>query len=100
MADDSKSDTDRTDTDRSDYDTPKVPPATPPVIDPDVDPIDARELAQDDGDSDHDGSTLAGEKKAAERTALNERLAKRDARDGMGEQGMDATSPETLLPPD
>lgn len=83
-----------------DYDKPKVPPATPPVIDPNVSPVEARELAQRDGDSESSGSVEATEKDAAERTELNKRLAKRGARDGMGEQGHDAATPETLLPPD
>lgn len=83
-----------------DYEQAKIPPATPPVIDPDVDPVDARELAQRDGDSDSGGSAEASEKEAAERTELNERIAKRIARDGMGEQAHDAATLETLLPPD
>lgn len=84
----------------SDYDKPHIPPVTPPAIDPAVDPVEGRELAQDDGDSDHRGSKEASEKSAAEKTALNEKLSRRDERDGLSEQGMDATTPAMLLPPD
>ena len=99
----------------SDYDTPNVPPATPPAIDPDADPVSARELARKDGDSEvnsavegHSASneanrSLAGDMEStegSERADLNRRLSKREALDGAGEQALDGSRPETLLPPD
>ena len=82
-----------------DYDKPKVPPATPPVIDPNVDPVEARELAQRDGDSDADGSAEASER-GETNLALEERQKRRMEAGGKGEAELDAMKPETLLPPD
>jgi len=41
------------------YSQPHVPPATPPAIDPNVAPLDAAELARDNGDSDASGTREA-----------------------------------------
>ena len=83
----------------TDYETAKVPPATPPAIDPRAKPLDAHELAQDDGDSEHDGSVDAAERREAN-AALEKRQAARMAADGAGEKELDSMTPETLLPPD
>ncbi|WP_128891931.1 hypothetical protein [Erythrobacter sp. HKB08] len=83
-----------------DYDTPRIPPATPPAIDPNADPVSARELAEDDGDSDAEGTTLADPPASEIDKERSEALAELDKRDGAGERELDSMTPETLLPPD
>ena len=46
------------------YFTPHVPPTTAPAIDPNAEPLDAAELARDDGDSDASGSHEASVNRA------------------------------------
>ena len=83
-----------------DYDTPKVPPATPPTIDPDAKPVEARELAQDDGDSEASGSVVADAPETSLGKEKRAALSKRDKADGAGESDLDTMSPEILLPSD
>lgn len=84
----------------ADYDKSHIPPATPPTIDPDADPVEARELADDDGDYDNRGDALADRPEAEIDSERSQELSRRDKLDGAGEQELDSMAPETLLPPD
>jgi hypothetical protein len=80
------------------YETPRTPPATPPVIDPDAEPKSAEEM---EADGEREGE-VQGHRSDPEQidTELSETLKQRQARDGAGEEELDAMTPETLLPPD
>lgn len=82
------------------YEKPNIPPATPPTIDPDADPLEARELADDRGDSEDSGDVLASEKESEIDKERSAALTKQDKRDGAGEAELDSMRSETLLPPD
>jgi hypothetical protein len=89
----------------ADYEKPDLPPATPPTVDPKANPVSARELADDEGDSDADVHDEASQKREGGEDALakdrhDKKLAERDKMDGAGEQALDSMKPETLLPPD
>ncbi|NVD45400.1 hypothetical protein [Qipengyuania atrilutea] len=87
----------------ADYEKPNIPPATPPTIDPKADPVDARELAEEDGDSESAGTVEASEKDESEGAEARRKMKKirdRDGMDGAGEAEMNATTPTELLPPD
>lgn len=103
-----------------DYDRAKLPPATPPTIDPHADPVEARELANDNGDSDFPGKvpaeqpipdggdTIAPNAPDEVREPAPDHIdpgqtpdeVSPDRLDGAGEQAHDATVPLTQLPPD
>ncbi len=78
---------------RSDpYGTARIPPATPPTIQPDADPLDASELAQDDGDSAADGhAPFDGAQEKSEIDKERETALKDgDRHAGKGELSLDA----------
>ncbi|MCP9222419.1 hypothetical protein MKP08_06625 [Erythrobacter sp. LQ02-29] len=83
---------------KDDYDTARVPPATPPAIDPDAKPVDARELARDNGDSDADGHSKFD--RPGEQSEIDK---EREAamREGERHEGEGESQPELdALPPD
>jgi len=80
------------------YDKPEKPEATPPAIDPDLKPRTAEEMAQD-GEEEREPLDRRSHPDQID-TELSEKLKKRQARDGGGEQSHDSARPETLLPPD
>ena len=80
----------------SKYDTPNVPPSTPPVIAPQADPAEAAR-APVDGDSEVEGSAESGNSPAegaGANDARSQEMVRRDKRDGLGEEGMDAAAPD------
>ncbi|MGB7372008.1 hypothetical protein [Erythrobacter sp.] len=80
------------------YDKPRKPEATPPAIDPDAKPKSSGEM---ESEGEREGDVLKGRSNPDEiDTELSDELKKRQARDGSGEQALDSSSPETLLPPD
>lgn len=80
------------------YDRPAKPEATPPAIDPDMKPKTSSEM---EAEGEREGQTLRHRSHPDEiDTELSDRLRKRQSRDGEGEQTLDASKPETLLPPD
>ncbi len=80
------------------YDKPIKTQTTPPAIDPDVKPRTFQEMKAD-GES--EGEVLGHRSDPDEiDTELSETMKKRQARDGLGENGHDSAKPETLLPPD
>lgn len=90
------------------YTMPKVPPATPPVIEANASAKDARDRADLEGDSDRSGANKPASepadekesKRAQEIIEANEAISRGNAKDGAGEQALDAMTPGTLLPPD
>jgi len=80
------------------YDKPHKPKATPPAIDPDADPKSSEEM---EAEGESEGPALGHRSDPDEiNTELSDELKKRQARDGSGEQSLDSSRPETLLPPD
>lgn len=83
---------------RDDFDTPRIPPGTPPAIDPDAAPKTSAEM---EAEGEEEGEVL-GHRSDPDQidTELSDKLKRRDARDGMGEEGLDEAPPEAMLPPD
>lgn len=84
----------------ADYETPHVPPTTPPVVNPDVKPKTSAEM-EEDGEA--EGETLDHRDTPDEIDIETEKALKPamdGGRDGKGEQGLDVSRSETLLPPD
>ena len=86
--------------DGDEYDRAKLPPATPVTIDPHADPVPARELAMDSGDSEAEGDVVADPPRGEIDLEREAALSARSQMDGAGEETLDAAHPAPLLPPD
>ena len=84
-----------------DYGQPHVPPTTAPTIDPKAEPLEAAELARDDGDSDSPGSSEASADRGDEDADIAPGNTPDEIEPLPGDRDMPAKNPvETPLPPD